>query len=277
MPGVGHFALDARMRPVAAPYQPLRIGLHQRLVKRPRVGIVGRVLAETMRARQLGPAPAFADGAKQALEALGGGAGAGVGAAHMVDHHGQPQRFQHRNRLRQILDVDPQLQMPAEFRHDRCELFGFAQRHAAAIMQLAVAKEMIEAQAADANRVPRTQFVRRNIRVGYRDAAQAIWLTPQRVEHCRIVTAMRTALHQHAARKTDRIQHAEIFFQRRIGRRVAAIVRIRKAIRRTEHMRMRIAGARRQRHARTADFARRQTGGNHRRCHRVIPPSFRQP
>ena len=55
---------------------------------------------------------------------------------------------------------------------------------------------------------------------------------------------MCTALHQHAARKTDRIQHAEVFFQRRIQRRVAAIARIRKAIRWTEHVRMRIAGAR---------------------------------
>ena len=43
MSGIGHLALDARMRPVAAPYQPFRIGPHQRLVKRPRIGIIGRV------------------------------------------------------------------------------------------------------------------------------------------------------------------------------------------------------------------------------------------
>ena len=30
--GIGHFTLDARMRPVAAPYQPLRVGRNQRLV-----------------------------------------------------------------------------------------------------------------------------------------------------------------------------------------------------------------------------------------------------
>src|SRR6185369_9686858 len=69
MSGVGHFAFDARMRPVAAPYQPLRIGLHQRFMKRPRVRVIRCLLAEAMRARQLAPAPAFSDAAKQALEA----------------------------------------------------------------------------------------------------------------------------------------------------------------------------------------------------------------
>ena len=135
--------------------------------------------------------------------------------------------------------------MPTEFLHDGCQRLGGSKRHAAAIMQLPIAKEMIEAQAADANRVPRPQFVRRNIRVSYRDAAQAFRLAPQRIEHCRVVTAMRTALHQHAAREANGVEHAEIFFQRRIGRRVAAILRVRKAIRRTEHMRMGIAGVRR--------------------------------
>src|SRR6185312_17534516 len=70
MPGIGHFAFDARMRPVTAPHQPLRIGLHQRFMKWPRVGIIRRVLAEAMGARQLAPAPAFTNGAKQALEAF---------------------------------------------------------------------------------------------------------------------------------------------------------------------------------------------------------------
>src|SRR6478752_6152904 len=79
MPGVGHFAFDARMRPVAAPYQSLRIGLDQRFMKRPRVRVIRRVPAEAMRTRQLAPAPAFADAAKQALEALGAGTGTGVG------------------------------------------------------------------------------------------------------------------------------------------------------------------------------------------------------
>ena len=114
-------------------------------------------------------------------------------------------------------------------------------------MQLPVAKEMIEAQAADADRVPLAQIVRRNIGVGHRDAAQAVLVALQRIEHRRIVAAMRAALHQHTARKTERVEHAEVFFQRRIRRRVAAIVRIGKTIRRAEHMRMGVAGVRRQR------------------------------
>ena len=69
--GIGHLALDARMRPVAAPYQPFRIGPHQRFMERPRVGIVRRVAADAMGAGQLGPAPAVADRAQQALETFG--------------------------------------------------------------------------------------------------------------------------------------------------------------------------------------------------------------
>ena len=172
MPGVGHLALDARMRPVAAPHQPFRIGLHQRLVERPRVGVIRRVLAEAMRAGQFGPAPALADRAQQALKAFCGSAGAGIGAAHVIDHDRQAEPLQDRDRLRQILHVDPELQMPAEFGHQGRELLGFRQRHAAAIMQLAAAEKMIEAQAADAARAPRAQFILRNGRVGHRDAAQ---------------------------------------------------------------------------------------------------------
>src|SRR3984957_19944802 len=45
-PGIRHFAFDARMRPVAAPDQAIGVGAHQRLVERPRVGIVRRASAE---------------------------------------------------------------------------------------------------------------------------------------------------------------------------------------------------------------------------------------
>src|SRR5271155_471301 len=68
VPCVRHLALDARMRPVATPYQPLRVGIDERFMKRPGVGIVGRLKAQTMCARELHPAPAFACRAQQALE-----------------------------------------------------------------------------------------------------------------------------------------------------------------------------------------------------------------
>ncbi len=95
--------------------------------------------------------------------------------------------------------------MPAEFGHDRRKLFCRGERHAAAIMQLPTAKEMVEAQAAHTKPVPLAQGRRRNIGVGYRDAAQALGLTFQRVEHRGIVAAMRAALHQYAAGQADRI------------------------------------------------------------------------
>src|SRR6185312_10469575 len=69
MPGVGHFAFDARMRPVAAPYQSLRIGLDQRFMKRPRVRVIRRVLAEAMRTRQLEAAIMQLPTAKEVIEA----------------------------------------------------------------------------------------------------------------------------------------------------------------------------------------------------------------
>ena len=101
---------------------------------------------------------------------------------------------------------------------------------------------MIEAQPADAEPVPFAELSRRNIGVRDRDAAQTVGSARQRVEHRGIVAAMRTALHQHAARKADRVEHAEIFFQRRVRRRVAAVVGVGKPRRRPEHMGMGVAG-----------------------------------
>src|SRR5258708_6667864 len=152
-----HLAFDARMRPVAAPYKPLRIGARQRFVERPRIRIVRRVLADAMRARQLCPAPALADRAQQALETIRLGAGARLGSSHVVDHHRQTDRFQSRNRLRQILDVDPELQMPSQLRHDRRQPLRRVKRYTATIVQLPVAEEMIEAERAYAEFIPPSQ------------------------------------------------------------------------------------------------------------------------
>jgi hypothetical protein len=90
-------------------------------MKRPRVGIIRRVAAEAVGAGELGPAPAIADRAQQALETFRSSARAGIAAAHVVNHDRQAQRFQNRNRLRQILHVDPELKMPAELDHFRRE------------------------------------------------------------------------------------------------------------------------------------------------------------
>src|SRR5260370_39360371 len=76
--GIGHLALDARMRPVAAPYQPFRAGPHQRFMKWPRVGIIRRVAADAGGDAQFGPAPAIADRAPQALEPYRASAATGI-------------------------------------------------------------------------------------------------------------------------------------------------------------------------------------------------------
>ena len=154
--------------------------------------------------------------------------------------------------------------MPSELGHHRRQRLRGGERHAAAIMQLPVAEEMIEAQRAHAEIIPAPQGFGRDRFIGHRDAAQTIRLARQRIQHRRIVAAMRAALHQHAAIETDRVEHAEIFCQRRIRRRVAAIVGVRKPRRRPEHMRVGIAGIRRRRHFRPARLQRRQAGGNHR-------------
>src|SRR3981189_1668683 len=76
--GIGHLALDARMRPVAAPHQPFRISPYQRFMKWPRVGVIRRVAADAVGTGQLGPPPAVTERAQQALEAFRSSAGAGV-------------------------------------------------------------------------------------------------------------------------------------------------------------------------------------------------------
>jgi hypothetical protein len=81
---------------------------------------------------------------QQALETGGRGTGARIGAPHMVDDDRQIERLQNRNGLRQILDVDPKLQMPAEVFYDGREYARGGERYATAIMQLAALKKMIE-------------------------------------------------------------------------------------------------------------------------------------
>jgi hypothetical protein len=72
-----------------------------------------------MRTGDFHPATAVADIAQQALETRRAGAGARIGAAHVVDQHRQADRIQDWNRLRHILAVDPELQVPADVLHLR--------------------------------------------------------------------------------------------------------------------------------------------------------------
>ena len=204
--------------------------------------------------------PPVAEEAQQACEAGRGNAGAGVAAAHMVDHDRQANGLQDRHRVRQILDVDPKLQVPAELVHDRRKHPRGVERHAAAIMQLAATEEMVEPQAADAEPMPAAKLRRRHVGVGDRNAAQPAGLACQRIQHRGIVGPVRAALHQNAAGKAEGVEHGKIFFERRVRRGVAAIGGVGKARRRPEHMGMGVAGSGRERNLGPARRARGGTG-----------------
>src|SRR5260370_28635378 len=97
-------------------------------------------------------------------------------------------------------------------------------------MQLPVAEKMIEAQSPDTETIPLAQIGRRNIGVGHRNTAQPIGALPERIQHGGIVAAVRAALQPHAARKSDAVEHPEIFFDRRIRRRITAIPGVGKTL-----------------------------------------------
>jgi hypothetical protein len=86
----------------------------------------------------------------------------------VIDHDRTADRFEDRDGVGQILDIDPELQVPAEFGHDRRQRLGRGKRHAAAVMQRAVAEEMVEAQSAYSDRVPAAQLRWRRIGIGDR-------------------------------------------------------------------------------------------------------------
>ena len=92
--------------------------------------------------------------------------------------------------------------MPAELGHDRRQRLRRAERNAAPVVQLAVAEEMVEAQSTHGEVGPLSQIARRHICIGNRDAAQADGMALESVEHRRIVSPMRAALHQRAMLKT---------------------------------------------------------------------------
>jgi hypothetical protein len=114
----------------------------------------------------------------------------------------------------------------------------------------------------------------RNAGIGHRDAAKAVRLPLQRIQHRRIVASMRAALHQHAARKADYVEHAEIFLERRVRRGVAAVVGIGKKIRRAEHVGVGIAGVRQWRHIGPRHLARRQAGRSCRHHSALMPAAL---
>ena len=149
---VGHRSLGARMRPIAAPDEVFRIGVEQGVVKWLGFDVVRRSRAQPIGAGNLRPQPAFADASQQRLEAAILRAVAMLHPAHVIDHDRYRHARQRARKLRQVARVDPQLQMPAELGHDAVERLDVGKPYAVVVVGLAVAAELVGAQAAHASR-----------------------------------------------------------------------------------------------------------------------------
>ena len=114
MPGVRRLALHARMRQSLPHNQPLCVGAHQRLVEWPGIAVIRGPPAQAVNARHLDPAFAVGEVTQQALKTRGPGAGGRISATRMVDHERQFDLPQRGDGVGKVLDVDPELQVPAE-------------------------------------------------------------------------------------------------------------------------------------------------------------------
>lgn len=153
--------------------------------------------------------------------------------------------------------------MPAELCHPRRKRARRLERNAAAVMQAAAAKEVIEAQPPYAEPCPPPKLGQWRFGIGDRDAAQPLGMAREGVEHRAVVAPVRAALHQDATREAKRLEHAEIFRERGVGRRVAAIRRVGKPRGRSEHVRMSVARVGWKRDLRPGGLARRRAGSDH--------------
>ena len=122
---------------------------HQRLAEGGRRDIGGR-LADPVRAES-SPSRRHSPRGRDGSGRVGAGTRS-VAAAALVDHHRHADRLQDRDRLRQILHVDPELQVPAEPSSAARASAPTSSVSPAAVVQLSVAEEMVEPQAAHAER-----------------------------------------------------------------------------------------------------------------------------
>ena len=156
------------------------------------------------------------------------------------------------------------LQVPAEVLHRPARApCAFSSVHAALIMQLAVAEEMIEPQRrgcrahATGEAPPPARSRRRpRHRATGRDVAPAHRASPNCRGRARCPAPARRGQSRACRASPD-------IFQRRVRRRVAAGLGIGKARGRPEHMRMGVAGAGRRRHFRRTGRLRSGTGWDH--------------
>jgi hypothetical protein len=82
-----HVRCDRRMRPVGAPHQHVWIGANERVVERPRIGIVGILRGKPIHRRDFDMGVAVADELEQGLEILIADATLRRHHAEMIDDH----------------------------------------------------------------------------------------------------------------------------------------------------------------------------------------------
>ena len=230
------------MRPVGAPQDAVRIHRDERLGKRH--GIAERALAHRhpLRTAHLDPSQGIAaEQIEQRLERALLEAVRGLDPSHVVDderHVDAPEKIV----LRQdVLRIEVQHDVPAQRLDARDQTMEYVQvRHAAQML------DEVEADAANSSRVQARQFriVDRTLDAG--DTAIGALARGNGIQGHVHLRSMAAGMHDHGPGNPQaRVQPAQIL-NRCIGRRIAAIGRIRKSIGRSEHMAVRVACTRRQ-------------------------------
>ncbi|MNT22120.1 hypothetical protein D3C72_1574940 [compost metagenome] len=185
----------------------------------------------------------------------------------MIDDNRQVQPRQRRQVAQIGVAGRPELRVQAVRLHARRQRRNLVESHAAGKQVAGGVARLDKAQAAHAAFVQITQLRVGDRRIGHGDSAQAVCALRQRVQQRIRVGAIGRRLHQHAARRAQRVQHAQVARRRGVRRGVGRRMLQRKAVVGTEDVAMRVARARgqhlcrRDRHARRLDAVRHVGAG----------------
>ena len=263
--------VDRRMRPVGAPQQPLRIGAQQRVVKRPRIGVVGKSRPTAGRAptalrrraprRPGGPMPESTDRRRHARP-----------GCSACDRPPPASRRKSRAASRRRPAAGASRTTPASPCRARASPAGTprtrrARRraHSRACRPWKTGGSAGRAGRAGATRAARPAPIRVSVMATPRKRLRE---TFERIAHDAVVVAVRVALHDHAMREAEMIEQRAILLHRRVRRRVAAAGCERELLRRTEDVRVGVPGAGRRRDGGPA--RRRDRPGDERRRARCV-------
>jgi hypothetical protein len=146
--------------------------------------------------------------------------------------------------------ITEEVHHPAELSHGLAKHLEHVKPDAANVIR--PLRKQMKAQTAHADVVPFAQHFGLDAGVGDGDAAQAPRKTRQCVKNNTIVVDMGVALDDETVAKAEMIKQRDESLDRCVGRRVAAARLIRKFVRRSENMRVRVPGAGRRFYPRSA-------------------------